>query len=379
MIISSPPQRHPPDNLKAIPRTPGVYHMLDAQGGLLYIGKAVNLRARLQSYFRRAQVDPWVADLVSRIVQIEIQQYGSELEALLQEARQIRERQPYFNRMLKNSKKQAYLRVSDHLFPSLSAELEPGEDGAIYLGPFPSRRYLENRFPVLLAMLKLRSCNDAMLARHQRTGNPCLEYSLGRCGAPCVGYMSPVVYQQQVFALLGFLQGSDNTLLDHRLAEREQAVETLYFERAAQLQEQIEMLRSLQRTGSRLVYALQRHYGFLLLSDVGEDTVRVLMLVGGVPVRWESLSRQASMEEIQALVSDFFERLGKHVPQAYLADKVQYEETLILARWLAQPGHQDAVLFRSNQSSRRLAQQFQALLRRFNRNKNLSNRSPDKL
>ncbi|OWK48140.1 UvrABC system protein C [Pseudomonas oleovorans subsp. oleovorans] len=222
---------------------PGVYRMFDSEARLLYVGKAKNLKKRLSSYFRKTGQAPKTAALVARIAQIETTITANETEALLLEQTLIKEWRPPYNILLRDDKSYPYVFLSDGDFPRLGIHRGAKKARGRYFGPYPSALAIRESLSLLQKTFLVRQCEDSYYKNRTR---PCLQYQIKRCKAPCVGLVSPEEYAEDVRHSVMFLDGRSNALSEELSASMEKASMALEFERAAELRDQIAMLRRVQ-------------------------------------------------------------------------------------------------------------------------------------
>ena len=222
---------------------PGVYRMFDTAGSLLYVGKAKNLRKRLSSYFRKSGLAPKTAALVARIAQVETTITGNETEALLLEQTLIKEWRPPYNILLRDDKSYPYVLLSDDAFPRLSLHRGSKRSKGRYFGPYPRGLAIRESLNLLQKAFQVRQCEDSYYRNRSR---PCLQYQIKRCKAPCVGLVDEAEYAEDVRRSVMFLEGRSNVLSAELAAAMEQAAQGLQFERAAELRDQIALLRRVQ-------------------------------------------------------------------------------------------------------------------------------------
>ena len=222
---------------------PGVYRMFDAEAKLLYVGKAKNLKKRLASYFRKTGQAPKTAALVARIAQVETTITANETEALLLEQTLIKQWRPPYNILLRDDKSYPYVFLSSGDFPRLSihrgAKKEPGR----YFGPYPSAGAIRESLSLLQKAFFVRQCEDSYYRNRTR---PCLQYQIKRCKAPCVNLVDPTEYAEDVRHSVMFLEGRSNALAEELSRNMEKAAMALDFERAAEIRDQIGILRRVQ-------------------------------------------------------------------------------------------------------------------------------------
>ncbi|ERH50655.1 excinuclease ABC subunit UvrC [Ectopseudomonas toyotomiensis] len=222
---------------------PGVYRMFDSEARLLYVGKAKNLKKRLSSYFRKTGQAPKTAALVARIAQIETTITANETEALLLEQTLIKEWRPPYNILLRDDKSYPYVFLSDGDFPRLGIHRGAKKAKGRYFGPYPSALAIRESLSLLQKTFLVRQCEDSYYKNRTR---PCLQYQIKRCKGPCVGLVSPEEYAEDVRHSVMFLDGRSNALSEELSASMEKASMALEFERAAELRDQIAMLRRVQ-------------------------------------------------------------------------------------------------------------------------------------
>jgi len=222
---------------------PGVYRMFDGDTQLLYVGKAKNLKKRLASYFRKTGQAPKTAALVARIAQIETTITANETEALLLEQTLIKEWRPPYNILLRDDKSYPYVFLSDGDFPRLGIHRGAKKAKGRYFGPYPSALAIRESLSLLQKTFQVRQCEDSYYRNRTR---PCLQYQIKRCKGPCVGLVGAEEYAEDVRHSVMFLDGRSNALSDELSASMEKASMALEFERAAELRDQIAMLRRVQ-------------------------------------------------------------------------------------------------------------------------------------
>ncbi|WPC03208.1 excinuclease ABC subunit UvrC [Pseudomonas benzenivorans] len=222
---------------------PGVYRMFGADAKLLYVGKAKNLKKRLASYFRKSGLAPKTAALVGKIAQVETTITANETEALLLEQTLIKEWRPPYNILLRDDKSYPYVFLSDGEFPRLGIHRGAKKLKGRYFGPYPSAGAIRESLGLLQKAFLVRQCEDSYFKNRTR---PCLQYQIKRCKGPCVGLVEPQEYAEDVRHSVMFLEGRSNALSAELSAEMQQAAGALDFERAAELRDQVALLRRVQ-------------------------------------------------------------------------------------------------------------------------------------
>lgn len=230
--------------LKQLTQRPGIYQMLDENGALLYVGKAKNLRKRVSSYFRNSGLPPKTRALVERIGSIQVTVTETEVEALLLEQNLIKQGRPPFNILLRDDKSYPYVFLTDRdSFPRLALHRGVKRLQGSYYGPYPSVQAVRNSLNFLQKVFKVRQCEDSFFNNRSR---PCLQYQIKRCSAPCVDFVDPERYREDVRHTQMFLEGKSDRLIRELEAEMDEAARQQAYEQAAALRDQIISLRQVQ-------------------------------------------------------------------------------------------------------------------------------------
>ncbi len=243
----------PSEKVHKLPSNPGVYLMKDARGRVIYVGKAVNLRSRVASYFTSAAIlDRRTAELIPEICDIDYIETDSEVDALLLEARLIKDVQPRFNLELKDDKTFPYLEIFVREdFPRVEFTRKPHSKGTKLYGPFTNAKKLRGTIAVLQRIFRFRTCTLDIQDGDERWRwfRPCLLYSINQCTAPCNLQVSKQQYRKDINRLRMFLDGKKDTLLKELKAEMQQAAKEMRFEEAAGIRDEIQALENLNLSG----------------------------------------------------------------------------------------------------------------------------------
>ncbi len=254
-----PDSSEPTDNslaaekVRAFPSTPGVYLMKDSAGRVIYVGKAKNLRSRACSYFLKAAAEePRTARLVREIRDIEYIEAESEIDALLVEARLIKDILPKYNQDLRDDKTFPYLEIfTRDQFPRVQVTREPKPRGTKLYGPFANAAGLRGAIYVLQKIFKFRTCTLDIRQEDERWQwfRPCLLASIDQCTAPCNLRISKEEYRKDILRLQRFLEGRKKSLLVDLHGEMAAAAKALHYEEAARLRDEIRLLETLDQRG----------------------------------------------------------------------------------------------------------------------------------
>lgn len=241
------------EKVRCFPITPGVYLMKDGQGRVIYVGKAVNLKSRVTSYFsQQAAIDIRTRELVTEIVDIDFIETDSEVDALLLEARLIKDVQPRFNKDLKDGKTFPYLQIHNREdYPRVEFTRTPQSSGTKLYGPFTSPGKLKGALVVLQRIFQFRNCSLDIDVEDERWKwfRPCLLHSISQCTAPCNFRISKEDYRKDIRKLQLFLEGKKDRLLKEMQNEMEAASKELHYEKAAKLRDEIKLLNELHLRG----------------------------------------------------------------------------------------------------------------------------------
>ena len=227
----------------ALPAAPGVYRMLGADGGMLYVGKARALRNRVGSYFNATPKGSRIMAMLAQVARIEVTVTRSEAEALLLENQLIKSLTPRYNVMLRDDKSYPFVLLTREDWPRIAFHRGPRGIPGRYFGPYPSAVSVRETLNLMHKLFRLRSCEDSVFRNRSR---PCLQHQIGRCSAPCVGLVDADVYAESVRRAGLFLDGRSAELGDELTAAMEAASASLDFEDAARLRDLITSIRKLQ-------------------------------------------------------------------------------------------------------------------------------------
>jgi len=293
----------PKEYVASLPRRPGVYRMYDAEGELLYVGKARNLKDRVGTYFVPNNVSPKVQALVQQIGAIEVTVTNSETEALLLEYNLIKEHKPRFNVVLRDDKSFPYIHLAtDHDYPRLAFYRGPRNLPGRYFGPFPNAGAVRETLQGLQKLFLIRNCRDTFFANRSR---PCLQHQIGRCSAPCVGLISRENYAEDVASAVQVLEGRSVDLNSQLAARMEDAASRLEFERAARLRDQLAALKHIQAQQFVTAEAERDADVLALVGEPGEYAVSVMLVRGGRNLGTTSYFPRATLAEPEEALRSF--------------------------------------------------------------------------
>ena len=315
--------------LANVSQRPGVYRMLGADGEVLYVGKARNLKNRLTTYFvGKAQAAKTMA-MVSQIANVEVTITASETEALLLEYNLIKRHRPRFNVTLRDDKSFPYLYIStQQAYPRISFYRGSRKLPGRFFGPYPNARATRETLLLLQKLFLLRPCSDSFFANRSR---PCLQHQIKRCSGPCVRLIAEEDYKQDVDDAIKVLEGKGAELIEDLAARMEQASQLLDFERAARLRDQINGIKAIHSTQSVTRNATEDIDAVALVSHGSDHCVSIVFVRGGRNLGSTNFFPRPGIAEAGELLSGFLAQyyLGREAPGEILINE-QIEDADLL-------------------------------------------------
>jgi excinuclease ABC subunit C len=264
--------------IRHLTHRPGTYEMLDAEGRVIYVGKAKDLRRRVSSYFQGRAQNAKTMVMVNAIADVRVTVTRTEAEALMLEYNLIKQHSPRFNVLLRDDKSYPFIHVStDHPYPRLSFYRGPRRRTGRMFGPYPNAGAVRETLGQLQKLFRLRLCEDSYFANRSR---PCLQYQIGRCSAPCVGAISAQDYARDLESAMLFLKGRNQLVTEHLAERMDKAAAALDFERAAEFRNQLARLKAMEQ--EQLVAKSGDDFDVVgVVAEQGLHCVSVMFFRGG--------------------------------------------------------------------------------------------------
>ncbi|MAT42080.1 MAG: excinuclease ABC subunit C [Anaerolineaceae bacterium] len=322
--------------LDTLPSKPGCYIMKDETGRIIYIGKAINLRSRVRSYFHEsADHHPRTRQMVQKIRDIEWIVVGSELEALILEMNLIKKHRPFFNIRLKDDKRYPYIKVHwQDDFPKVTVTRRMVDDGARYFGPYTSVWAVHQTLDVLRRIFPYLTCDRDITGLDSRA---CLYFDIKLCTAPCIGAIGKEGYRQMIDDLCKFLQGKTEPIVKRLQADMLAASETLKFEKAAAIRDQLRAIDQIVEK-QKVISSKQTNSDVIALArEDGEACIQIFFIRGGKLIGREYFILEGAEEAkdnevIEEFIKQFYAEAA-NIPSKVLLPQ-EIEEANIIKQWL---------------------------------------------
>lgn len=328
------------EELKKLPAKPGVYIMRDAHDTILYVGKAINLRNRVRSYFREnIGRGPMIDKMVTLIARFEYIVTDSELEALVLENNLIKEHSPKYNTLLKDDKTYPYIKVTlGEDFPRILFSREMKKDKSKYFGPYTSAAAVKDTIELLNKLFQLRTCNRG-LPKEIGNDRPCLNYHIKQCLAPCQGYVSKEEYRQQIAGAMEFLNGNYGPIQKDLEAKMLKASEDMEFEEAAKYRDLLNSVKQVSQKQKITDSVGEDKDVIALYQDEAEAVVQVFFIRDGKLIgREHYYMTHVSGQKKPQILEDFIKQFYAGTPFIPRELMLQYEieDMELIEKWLTQ-------------------------------------------
>ncbi|MBR4084449.1 MAG: excinuclease ABC subunit UvrC [Lachnospiraceae bacterium] len=326
------------EELKKLPTKPGVYIMRDAHDTILYVGKAINLRNRVRSYFREnIGRGPMIDKMVTLIARFEYIVTDSELEALVLENNLIKEHSPKYNTLLKDDKTYPYIKVTlGEEFPRILFSREMKKDKSKYFGPYTSAAAVKDTIELLNKLYQLRTCHRS-LPKEIGKERPCLNYHIKQCLGPCQGYIDKEQYRQQIAGAMEFLNGNYGLIQKDLETKMLAAAENMEFEEAAKYRDLLNSVKQVSQKQKITDSDLEDKDVLALYQDEAEAVVQVFFIRGGKLIgREHYYMTHVSGQKKPQILEDFIKQFYAGTPFIPRELMLQYEieDLELIEQWL---------------------------------------------
>ena len=334
--------------LDSAPKKAGCYLMKDSSGKVIYVGKAVNLRNRLRSYYHAsARGNQKTSQMVARISDIDWIVVGSELEALILEMTLIKKHRPHFNVRLKDDKRYPYVKVHwADPFPKLTVTRQMVNDGSRYFGPYTSVWAVHQTLDVLRRIFPYLTCDRTITGEDDRA---CLYYDIKLCSAPCIGAINKADYRQVIDDLCHFLSGRTEPILSRLQSDMQRAADQLQFERAAALRDQVNAIEKVVERQKVISSEYVDSDVIAMARSDGEACVQVFFIRGGKLIGREYFLLEGAegspdADVMSGFIKQFYDQASMIPSQVLLPQEI--EEMKIIKQWLSsrRPGESFEIL-----------------------------------
>ncbi|MGD8397405.1 MAG: excinuclease ABC subunit UvrC [Anaerolineae bacterium] len=324
------------EKLDALPTKPGVYLMKDLTGKVLYVGKAVNLRARVRSYFHAsAGRSPKIERLVELIADVDFIVTASELEALILESNLIKRYKPRYNVRLKDDKRYPYIKVTwQEDFPKVLIVRRMEQDGARYYGPFTASWAVQQTLHTLRRVFPYLTCNRTITGEDDRA---CLYLDLGLCLGPCIGATDRETYRAMIDGLCRFLEGKSDEIVEGLEAQMAAAAEAWDFEQAAAFRDQLAAIQRVIERQKIVTHDMADQDVIAFAREDGDACVQVFFIRNGRLIGREyfvldGAAEESASEILASFVKQFYDEAAYVPPEILLPHEI--DEALVIQRWL---------------------------------------------
>ena len=324
--------------LETLPTKPGCYLMKNDKGKVIYVGKAVNLRARVRSYFHQsAQHSNKVVELVRHIAHIEWIVVGSELEALLLEMNLIKKHRPFYNVRLKDDKRYPYIKVHwADPFPKVTVTRNMVRDGSRYFGPYYSVWAVHKTLDVLRRIFPYLTCDRTITGEDERA---CLYYHIKLCSAPCIGKVNQEEYRLMIEDLMNFLNGRTEGIVERLEIEMDKASQEMRYEKAAAIRDQLKAIDAVVEKQRVFDNTYIDSDVIALARNEREACIQVFFIRGGKMVGREYFMMEGTddsedQDVLSEFIKQFYDQAANIPPEVLLPQDI--EEAKIIRQWLQQ-------------------------------------------
>ena len=329
------------DKLKSLPTKPGIYQFIDKKGKILYVGKAINLRNRVRSYFQKSRfLDPRLNIMVKKLSDLEFIVTDSEVEALILEANLIRQYKPRYNINLKDDKSYPYIRITAEDFPQVFPTRRIVRDGSSYFGPYTNVKDMRNALATLKRIFAVRSCKYNLTPEtiEKKKVDLCLDYYIKKCKGPCQGLQDKEEYLQIIENVKEFLRGRTSHLQKELETEMQAMSGRQEFEEAARIRDKIEILEK-YRNSQKIVMSDARDRDIFAMASEDDDACAVIFkiregkVINRVHYYLDSVLHKKSNEVLEQFINQYYTRTEELPNEILVIEEIERQS--VIEKWLS--------------------------------------------
>jgi excinuclease ABC subunit C len=346
------------DVVRSLPEKPGIYQFINEEDKIIYIGKAKNLKKRVSSYFQKSPDNAKLAVLIRKIRSITHLVVDTESDALLLENNLIKRHMPRYNVLLKDDKTFPWICIKNESFPRIFTTRKMIRDGSRYYGPYTSGKIWNSLMELIRSLYRIRSCNLALNEEQIREGKfkVCLEYHIGNCLAPCVGYQNATDYLTQIDQIEKILKGNTQGVIKAMKEEMSSLASGYNFEAAAAVKARLETLEKFQSKSTIANTRIEHVDVFSIVTDERAGYVNYIKVMNGALIQTHSLELKKQLDEseeelLMIAIVELRQQIGSEAPEIIVPFPLEYPiENLIIT--IPQRGDKKALLDLSNRNAR---------------------------
>jgi excinuclease ABC subunit C len=329
------------DKLNTLPTKPGIYQFIDNKGEILYVGKAINLRSRIRSYFQKSRsLDPRLMIMVKKISDLQFIITDSDVEALILEANLIRKHKPRYNINLKDDKSYPYIRITAEDFPQVYPTRKLVRDGSSYFGPYTNVKDMRNALATLKRIFSIRSCKFNLNPETitQKKVDLCLDYYIKKCKGPCQGLQTKQDYLHMIDFVKEFLRGKTSRLQVELEGEMRSLSEDQKYEDAARVRDKIDVLEK-YRNSQKIVMSDEKDRDIFAMASEDDDACAVIFkiregkVINRVHYYLSSVLHKNSDEILEQFINQYYMRTDELPNEILLIEQIDKQD--VIEKWLS--------------------------------------------
>jgi excinuclease ABC subunit C len=329
------------DKLNTLPTKPGIYQFIDNKGEILYVGKAINLRSRIRSYFQKSRsLDPRLMIMVKKISDLQFIITDSDVEALILEANLIRKHKPRYNINLKDDKSYPYIRITAEDFPQVYPTRKLVRDGSSYFGPYTNVKDMRNALATLKRIFSIRSCKFNLNPETitQKKVDLCLDYYIKKCKGPCQGLQTKQDYLHMIDFVKEFLRGKTSRLQVELEGEMRSLSEDQKYEDAARVRDKIDVLEK-YRNSQKIVMSDEKDRDIFAMASEDDDACAVIFkiregkVINRVHYYLSSVLHKNSEEILEQFINQYYTRTDELPNEILLIEQIDKQD--VIEKWLS--------------------------------------------